>query len=79
MLDEAPIWDRDGDWLAARAAVAKRLEARCSINPQRLHRIQKSFRPITALNSLYETSAKQLIRASAKPIPFTAWSWDGAI
>ena len=28
MLDEAPIWDRDGDWLAARAAVAKRLEAR---------------------------------------------------
>ena len=26
MLDEAPIWDRDGDWLAARAAVAKRLK-----------------------------------------------------
>ena len=28
MLEETPIWDRDGDWLAARAAVAKRLEAR---------------------------------------------------
>ncbi len=31
MLAEAPIWDRDGDWLAARAAVAKRLEVRLQL------------------------------------------------
>lgn len=26
ILGEAPLWDRDGDWLAVRAATAKLLE-----------------------------------------------------
>ena len=33
ILSEAPIWDRDGDWLAVRAATAKLLEVSLILLP----------------------------------------------
>ena len=76
MLDEAPIWDRDGDWLAARAAVARRLEARCL--PQTSAPAARDGRVSTPSHALTGCCipwtgklVRQLIRASLHPVPFT--------